>query len=160
MSVNPIAGNDRFTNVNNTELDSQALQSALKAGNSQVLLVASGSVNVTLQGNYAVENNNSTVVLPQNAVVVRVSLVGDGTLASALATTFVVGTATDDGLVVTNAFHTAVSPGAVLVGTLAPVVNQAVGSEYNYLSLTVAGGVGADPSTPGRMNVSVLYYLP
>jgi hypothetical protein len=159
MSVNPIAGNDSFTLVNNTNLGSQALQSALNAGNSQALLVAKGTANVAAAlGNYAVQKDSVTLNLPQNAVVVRVSMVGDGTLATAATTTLELGTSATDGGAVADGFHAAVTPGAVVVGTLAPVVDQAAGSANNYVSLTV-GGVAA-PAVAGALDVTVLYYLP
>ena len=161
MSVNPIAGNDSFTNVNNTQLSSQALQSALNTGNSQALLLAKGTVTVPVAGAYPdhhpVQNNSVTLNLPQNAVVVRVVMVGDGTLATAATTTFEVGTSATDGGAVADGFHAAVTPGAAVVGTLAPVVDQAAGSANNYVSLTVGT---AAPSVAGNLDVTVLYYLP
>jgi len=156
MSVNPIAGNDRFTNVNN--FNSQALLAALNSGNSQPLLVAKGTANVAAAlGNYAVQKDSVTLNLPQNAVVVRVSMVGDGTLETDATSSLQVGTSATDGGVVADGFHAAVTPGAGVVGTLAPVVNQAVGSLNNYVSLTV--GVAA-PLDAGNLDVTVLYYLP
>jgi hypothetical protein len=156
-SVNPIAGNDGFTKVDNTVLDPQAVQSALAAGNLQTLAVAKGTATLTtVAGNYPVQHDGATLNLPQNAVVVRVCLVGDGTLATALTTTLEVGTSATDGGLVADGFHAPVTPGATVVGTLAPVVDQAAGSSNNFVSLNV-GTAGA--AVAGDLAVTVLYYM-
>ena len=157
-TINPIAGNNGFTKVDNNNFNPQLIQSALIAGNLQALMVAKGTaVLTTVLGNYAVQNNGVTLNLPDNAIVVRVSLVGDGTFNAASGTTIVVGTAVLNGGVVANAFHAAVSPGVGVVGVLAPVVTQAVGQTNNYVSVTTA--VETPSVGGGSLNVSILYYL-
>lgn len=156
-TVNPIAGNAGFTLVNNNNLNPQLVQSALLAGNLQAMMVAKGSaVLTTASGNFAVQNNGVTLILPDNAIVVRVSLVGDGTLETASTSTLALGLAASSGGVVVNGFHSAVTPGATQVGVLCPLVTQVVGQTNNYVSVTV-GTAGA--AVGGNLNVSILYYL-
>lgn len=155
--LNPVSGNQGFTKVDNTALSAQSLQAALSGGNVQPLLVAKGyAVLTTSTGNFAVQNNGVTLSLPQNALVLRVSLVGDGTLETAGTSTLEVGTAATDGGVVADGFHAPVTPGAVVVGALSPVVNQSAGSLNNFVSVTV-GTAGA--AVGGSLAVSVLYYV-
>jgi hypothetical protein len=84
-SVNSIAGNDGFTKVENTVVNSNNVSNALQNASLMSLKTATGTVTPTAAGNYAVvAADGSNVTLPAGALVTNVLLTGPDLLSGGI----------------------------------------------------------------------------
>jgi len=149
-TVNSIAGNDGFSKIENTVVNSQDVTQALANAKLVPLKAVVGTVTPTAAGNYAVVGaDGGNVAIPLNALVSHIFLRGSSDLAggtnAVVALGATVGTATPS-------LTAAVVLADLLLGE-SPAVLLTTGDPANaFVSLTTLGIFSA-----GSIEVTVLY---
>ena len=151
--VNSIAGNQWFTGVADTRVNSQNVNTALNFARLAPLSFVEGTVTPTVAANYAVvDSNGANVVLPPNSLVTNVLLQGTTTLAGGTNALPVLAATAGGGAgtVLTAAVVTA----DLLTGSVPAVLPTTGSSTDVYLSLTTTGIY-----TAGSIKVRVYFHV-
>lgn len=148
---NPIAGNQWFTNVDNTTVSASALLNAQQSGGFAQLKVAQGTFTPTAAGTYAVTDaDGNSVQLPTGALITSIVMSSD--LALVGGTNVLATLGLTSGVATTSQSATVTVADVNLGASTPPVVLTGVVVAATFLSATTTGTI-----TAGVVRFRVVY---
>ena len=148
--ISPVNGNESFSKVSETRVNSQSVLDALNSTSTSPVSVIHGSIKPTVAGTYSiVDSAGHSLILPSGAVVDRVLYKGSGLVGG---TDIVVSRAPDTTSTGTLLTAAVVTADALLGSAPASVVFVAIPASL-YLNATTTGTFSS-----GQVNFTI-YYL-
>lgn len=150
MSSYPIAGNQYFSSVNNTVVNTTTVNSVTTVADIRPLKIVQGYVTPTSPGVYAVKDaSGNNITLESNALMAKIIMRSTNNLAS--------GTNAQPGLSATaggaaTALTGVVSTADLILGEIPPIT-ETTGLTNTYLSITTTGTY-----TAGSIFITVIYF--